>query len=102
MNCKLCGIARDENYCWSCGPTDEDMARSGTDDNAGRVDALREALGDQFVYAVRTLQSDPRLADAHTVDIVVRKDGVERRLEADWLKALARLVQPTTTPSEFS
>jgi hypothetical protein len=64
-----------------------------------KVIALREALGDGFNYAVRSLQYDPRIVNAHTVDIVIRKDGIERRLEADWLKQLARLVQHTTVPS---
>lgn len=25
MHCKHCGLPRDENYCWRCGPTTEDM-----------------------------------------------------------------------------
>lgn len=25
MNCQHCGLPRDANYCWSCGPTTEDM-----------------------------------------------------------------------------
>ena len=54
---------------------------------------LRLALGDSKYHSmVRTLKQDPRILTAHDVDIVVRKDGVERRIEADWLKELAKAV----------
>lgn len=50
---------------------------------------LRVALGKStYQYMCRTLQWDPRLKNCREADIVVRKDGMERRLEADWLKSL--------------
>jgi len=56
---------------------------------------LRQALGDRaFEYMCRSLAHDPRLRSARMVDIVVRKDAVERRIEADWLKAIAKIVLP--------
>ena len=56
---------------------------------------LRIALGNRkFAYMARSLTRDPRTVRAKETDIVVRKDGVERRIEADWLRDLARLVGP--------
>lgn len=40
---------------------------------------------------VRSIRADKRLATAHEVDIIVRKDGREQRFEADWIKVLGRL-----------
>lgn len=67
-----------------------------------RIRCLRIALGPAYNYMVRTLQSDPRLPRAYLADIVVRKDSVEKRFEADWLKDLARLVkdEPTKGPGQ--
>jgi hypothetical protein len=60
---------------------------------------LRMALGEQtFAYMVRSLQSDRRITNAHMVDIVIRKDAVEKRIEADWLKTLARMVRGVEVP----
>ena len=60
---------------------------------------LCDALGDTtFYYMVRSLQRDPRIRYAHTVDIVIRKNGLERRIEADWLKKLARYVEDIEPP----
>lgn len=54
---------------------------------------LRIALGDElFNLMERGLLGDPRLRDAHTVDLVVRKDAIEKRIEADWVKQIARIV----------
>ncbi len=39
-----------------------------------------------------TFKTDLRVKSARQVDIVVRKDAVERRIEADWAKQLARIV----------
>ena len=56
---------------------------------------LRLALGKRaYEYMVRTLECDPRIRTARTVDVVVRKDAVEQRIEADWLKNIARIVLP--------
>jgi hypothetical protein len=56
---------------------------------------LRVALGDElFELMARSLGADPRVQDAHTIDIVVRKDAVEKRIEGDWVKHLARIVLP--------
>lgn len=49
-----------------------------------------------FGYVVRSLQADPRIRNPNTIDIIIRKDGVERRIEAQWLKELARLVEHET------
>jgi hypothetical protein len=64
-----------------------------------RIRALRFAMseGQSYNYMVRTLQSDSRLPTARIVDTVVRKDAVERRIEADWLKRLAKLVKDEGT-----
>lgn len=60
---------------------------------------LRLALGDStYQYMVRVLNTDPRTPVAKDVDIVVRKDGVERRIEADWLKRIAKLVRGRQKP----
>ncbi len=54
---------------------------------------LRLALGRRtFDYMVRTLTYDYRLRSARDADIIVRKDGVEQRIEADWLKTICRIV----------
>jgi hypothetical protein len=53
------------------------------------------ALGPHtYGYMRRSLGWDPRLRNARMVDIVVRKDAVEKRFEADWLKRIARVVLP--------
>lgn len=55
---------------------------------------LRLALGRrQFDYMNRVLKSDDRIPSARMVDIVVRKDAVERRIEADWIKNIAKIVR---------
>lgn len=54
---------------------------------------LRLALGSrQFDYMNRTIKNDKRTASARLVDVVVRKDAVERRIEADWIKHIARII----------
>lgn len=58
-------------------------------------------------YMSITLFQDPRLlsVDANA-DIVIDRNGQERRIEADWLKDLARVVvapdQPSAPPSNTS
>lgn len=60
---------------------------------------LRLALGGRrYEYMVRTVLQDPRTPSARMVDIVVRKDGGERRIEADWVKWIAKLVGPRRKP----
>lgn len=64
---------------------------------------LRLVLGKRtYEYMQRTLAADRRLRTAYTVDIVIRKDGRERRLEADWTKALATIVLGPWKPGPFS
>lgn len=54
---------------------------------------LRLALGSHtYDYMRQSLRSDPRTRTARLVDIVVRKDAVERRVEADWCKTIARII----------
>ena len=56
---------------------------------------LMLALGRRtYDYMVRSLSNDPRTRRARLVDIVVRKDAVERRTEADWCRTIARIVLP--------
>ena len=53
---------------------------------------LRLALGEStFQYMLRSIKNDPRLPSARLVDLVVRKDAVEQRIEADWIKNIARI-----------
>ncbi len=53
---------------------------------------LRLVLGRwTYEYMCRSLAADPRLRNAHMADIVIRSDGRERRIEADWLKTLYRI-----------
>jgi hypothetical protein len=54
-------------------------------------------------YIVRSLSQDPRLPRAKTADIIIRKDGREVRVEADWLRDIARglpLVARVPQPGE--
>lgn len=54
---------------------------------------LKLALGKRtYNYMAETVRQDPRTRRARQVDIVVRKDGLERRIEADWVKTIARIV----------
>jgi hypothetical protein len=53
---------------------------------------LRLAVGRRtYDYMYKTLAYDPRLRTCHFADIVVRKDGRDERIEADWLKNLYEL-----------
>jgi hypothetical protein len=64
-----------------------------------KVVLLRLALGDATFHSMaRSLKQDPRIATAHNVDIVIRKDGVEHRIEADWLKEFAKIVEGVEPP----
>lgn len=54
-------------------------------------------------YIVQSLSQDPRLPRAKLADIVIRKDGREVRVEADWLKKMAKglpLVERVPQPGE--
>ena len=53
---------------------------------------LRIVFGKSYDYMARSLIHDPRIKNARLIDIVVRKDGLEKRMEADWLKKLAKIV----------
>lgn len=56
-------------------------------------------------YMIRSLSQDPRLPRAKMADIVVRKDGHEVRIEADWLKTLSSrlpLVRRVAQPGELA
>jgi hypothetical protein len=60
---------------------------------------LQLALGKRtYDYMCKTLSQDPRLRSCKLADIIVRKDGREVRVEADWLKNLARIVAVDLTP----
>lgn len=59
-----------------------------------QVHFLRMAMGDDaFNLMVSSFSADPRIQSPHTIDIVVRKDAVEKRIEGDWIKTLARIVR---------
>jgi hypothetical protein len=59
---------------------------------------LRLALGDRtYRYMCKTLSQDPRLKNCKLADIVVRKDGCEVRIEADWLKTLRKIAEVDLT-----
>lgn len=48
---------------------------------------LRIAFGPSLVrYMEKSVRFDPRTGSARWVDIIVRKDGHEIRVEADWVK----------------
>ncbi len=53
---------------------------------------LKIVFGKSYDYMARSLVHDPRIKTAKIVDILVRKDGSEKRLEADWLKEMAKIV----------
>ncbi len=55
---------------------------------------LRLALGKwTYELILSSIRADPRMCDPHSIDIVVRKDAVERRIEGDWIKQVARLIR---------
>ena len=61
------------------------------------------ALGPRiYDYMSRVLREDHRLRTCRMADIVVRKDGKERRIEADWLKSLATIVMGRWRPNMLS
>jgi hypothetical protein len=57
---------------------------------------LRLALGEtNYRLLVKTvLESGGGLGRAKSVDVVTRRDAVERRYEADWARELGRLFRP--------
>lgn len=59
-----------------------------------RAVALRIALGGStFDYMNRSVKTDKRTPSARMVDIIIRKDGREERIEADWVKTIARIIK---------
>lgn len=44
--CKHCGIQRDENYCWSCGPTTEDLMSN--EEKQKVAQELKDALASSY------------------------------------------------------
>lgn len=59
-----------------------------------RTQLLRLALGNRtFEYMNRSIKADKRTPGARLVDIVVRQDGREERIEADWVKYIARIIK---------
>lgn len=60
---------------------------------------LRIALGRRtFEYMLRSIKADARTPRARMVDIVIRQDGVEKRIEADWVKKIARYAYHLPAP----
>jgi hypothetical protein len=55
---------------------------------------LSTALGKTYDSMVSTFTRYPGLRGAHMVDIIMRSDGKETRIQADWLKEIVRLVIP--------
>lgn len=65
--------------------------------NRIRALLLHLALGtNTFRYMVRSIKYDTRTPSSRWVDIVVRKDGVEERIEADWVKNIAKITNHVT------
>jgi hypothetical protein len=63
---------------------------------------LKLILGKRtYYYLCASLGYDHRLLRAHTVDIVVRKDGQEVRVEADWIKKVARILGDDLNSKKF-
>jgi hypothetical protein len=53
------------------------------------------ALGpQQYRHMKHVLSQDLRAPRARMIDIVIRKDAIERRLPADWVRSLARILHP--------
>lgn len=76
---------RTNNYIWS---------------SRWRTWLLKIALGKRtFNYMIRSLRYDKRTPRARLVDIVVRQDGREQRIEADWIKNIARITYHVKTPT---
>lgn len=64
-----------------------------------RCRLLRFALGRRtFEYMLRSIKADRRTPGARMVDIVVRQDGREERIEADWVKEIARMAYHLEAP----
>ena len=60
---------------------------------------LRLALGRRmFDYMLRSIKLDKRTPAAKLVDIVVRQDGREERIEADWVKRIAQITYHLESP----
>lgn len=60
---------------------------------------LRVALGRRtFDYMLRSIKEDQRTPGAKLVDIVIRQDGREERIEADWVKKIAQITYHLPTP----
>lgn len=71
------------------------MSKSTPSFPAIRRFLLRLALGKStYEYMCESVLHDPRTRRARSVDIITRKDGREVRVEADWVKTIARIVQP--------
>jgi hypothetical protein len=61
--------------------------------NAIKRFLLKLILGSStYEYMVRSILWDPRVRNDKLVDIIVMKDGVERRIEADWIKKIAKII----------
>lgn len=60
---------------------------------------LRLALGRHtFDYMLRSIKADHRTPAAKLVDIVIRQDARERRIEADWVKRIAQITYHLSAP----
>src|SRR5687767_14924300 len=60
---------------------------------------LRLALGRRtFDYMLASIKADPRTPGAKLVDIVIRQDAVEKRIEADWVKRIAQMAYHLQAP----
>lgn len=55
---------------------------------------LRLALGERtYNYMLKSIKYDKRTPGAKTVDIIVRQDGREERIEADWVRTIAKITK---------
>jgi hypothetical protein len=58
-----------------------------------RYEALSRILlgtGTPFAFNRQAFWAEPSVKRGHTIDVITRKDGVERRYQADWIKEVAR------------
>lgn len=61
---------------------------------------LKLVFGKSYNYMVKTLLLDNRAKKAKLIDIIVYKDGIEKRIEGDWLKTMAQIVSTFKSEKE--
>lgn len=65
---------------------------------------LKFILGkNTYEYMVRSILHDPRSKklDAN-IDLLISQDGMDKRIEADWVKKIAKIVSTISTENKAS